>query len=112
MADGIGRIMGGRSYIGNGFVNTRKEDVQKEAQAQAPEIKQEAVDPNKVMDFLANNLLPVKPESKMVELAPDVAARAAESMASLERFISVASDEVGKDLALVLADEYSARFVK
>jgi len=112
MADSIGRIIGSGYGINNGFARQNKEDVQQEAQAQAPEVKQEAVDPSKVMAFLEANNIFVSAKSGVAVVEPDAKTknRVAASIADFERFMSVATEEVGDEsLALLLADAYSEK---
>ena len=112
MTNGIGRIFGGNNYGVGGYVPQRNEQTE-EKPAQAPVApKEQPVDPDRIMDLLsANALTPVKAEPKPVELSPEVAARAAASMADFERFYSIAAEEVGEDLASIVTDAYTEGFL-
>lgn len=70
MADGIGRIFGGNNYgVGSYGPQRKEESVDAQAQNQAQpqnNFEETQVDPNKVMDFLANNnyFMPVEVQAK------------------------------------------------
>ena len=113
MADGISRIMGGSSYGVGGYVPQRNEEKvdshEQQAQAQ-PNYEETQVDPNKVMDFLANNnyFMPVGVETKSVSEVGKVDAETEERIAGyMERFeeiYSVVETEFGAELAPAVMD--------
>ena len=113
MTDGIGRIFGGSSYGIGGYVpqnnNNTVEDEQQQAQAQ-PNYEETQVDPNKVMDFLANNnyFIPVGVESSSVAEIGAVDAETEERIAGyMERFeeiYAVVEQEFGAELAPAVMD--------
>ena len=114
MADGIGRIMGGSSYGVGGYVpqrNEEKVDSQEQQHAQAqPNYEETQVDPNKVMDFLANNnyFIPVGVESSSISGVGEVDAETEERIAGyMERFeeiYAVVEQEFGAELAPAVMD--------
>ena len=115
MADGIGRIFGGSSYGVGGYIPQRKEETVEtnEQQAQVQQNFQETqVDPNKVMDFLANNnyFMPVTVEAKPVANieAAEVDAETQDSIAGyMERFeeiYSVVENEFGAQISPAVMD--------
>ena len=112
MADGINRIGTGSSYGLGAFFN--KKEVKEEKQAQeAPVLPQTVdVDADKVMEFLsANNIfVPVKPETgvKLDKAAED---RIAGFMADFETMFAITEKEVGRELAPVILDAMSEKFV-
>ena len=114
MTDGIGRILGGSSYGVGGYVPQRKEnevnaEEQQQAQAQ-PNYEETQVDPNKVMDFLANNnyFIPVGVESGSIAGVGEVDAETEERIAGyMERFeeiYAVVEQEFGAELAPAVMD--------
>ena len=114
MTDGIGRIFGGNSYGVGGYVPQRKDEsadaqVQKQAQPQN-NFEETQVDPNKVMDFLAQNnyFMPVNVEAKPAAEAGKVDAETEERIAGyMERFeeiYSVVEQEFGIELAPAVMD--------
>ena len=110
MTDGINRIFGGNNYGVGGF-GARKQEEPKEAEVKeaVKDYKETQVDPSRVMDLLAANsnvLVGSTNKTNHIELDQATQDRIADSMKNFELFMSVASEEVGEDLALLLADEY------
>ena len=112
MTDGIGRIFGGNSYGVGGYVPQRHDAKEEETANQPvvqPELEQH-VDPEKVMELLANNNLFVQPKaSTPVELDPEVENRVIDAMERFEEVYAIIEDEVGPELAPLVADEYMNR---
>ena len=114
MTDGIGRIFGGSSYGVGGYVpqnNNNKVEDEEQQQAQAqPNYEETPVDPNKVMDFLANNnyFIPVGVESGSIAGVGEVDAETEERIAGyMERFeeiYAVVEQEFGAELAPAVMD--------
>ena len=110
MTDGINRIFGGNNYGVGGF-GARKQEEPKESEVKeaVKDYKETQVDPSRVMDLLAANsnvLVCSTNKTNHIELDQATQDRIADSMKNFELFMSVASEEVGEDLALLLADEY------
>ena len=108
MADGIGRIFGGSSYGVGGYVPQRKneeEAPEAQAQAKAQQVHEEIkVDPQRVMDFLANNnyFMPVteaKQASESKDIDAEVKSRIENSMQNFEFVFSVIEKEFGVERA-------------
>ena len=114
MADGIGRIFGGSSYGVGGYIpqnHEQKVNSEEQQQAQAQHNYEETqVDPNKVMDFLANNnyFMPVNVEAKPAAAVGGVDAETEERIAGyMERFeeiYAVVEQEFGAELAPAVMD--------
>ena len=104
MTDGIGRIFGGNSYGVGGYVPNRKEEEAPQnaaAQAPAPNYEETQVDPNKIMDFLANNNLFVAPAETTKAGSVDAATqeRISSYMENFEMIYGVIVEEFGEELA-------------
>lgn len=115
MADGIHGIgYGNTSGVGGGYIPRRKDnEVEGQAQNQAqvqPNYEETQVDPNKVMDFLANNnfFMPVEVEAKPAGNAGRVDAETQERIAGyMERFeeiYAIVEQEFGAELAPAVMD--------
>lgn len=109
MTDGIGRIFGGNSYGVGGYpLHRREEEAPQNAPAQAPaaDYEETQVDPNKVMEFMANNNLFVKPSGTTTppELDPECRERVANSMERFEVIYGLISEEFGEELAPAVMD--------
>ena len=115
MTDGINRISGGNSYSVGGYLHRSKgEETPQNEVAKAPvnNYEETQMDPSKVMDYLAANnffVAPAKEAAPAGQVDLVTQDRIANSMKDFELFMSVASEEVGEDLALLLADEYSLK---
>ena len=115
MADGIHGIgYGNTSGVGGGYIPQRKGnevDAEEQNQAQAqPNYEETQVDPNKVMDFLAQNnyFMPVQVEAQP---AGDVGAVDAETeeriagyMERFEQIYAIVEQEFGAELAPSVMD--------
>lgn len=115
MADGIHGIgYGNTSGVGGGYIPQRKgNDVEAEAQNQAQpqqNYEETQVDPNKVMDFLAQNnyFMPVQTEVNPAAEAGKVDAATEERIAGyMERFeqiYAIVEQEFGAELAPAVMD--------
>ena len=111
MTDGIGRIFGGNSYGVGGYVPNRKSEEQTSSEEQIFAQPQERteVDPNKVMEFLANNnffvdLTNAPAPAEGVETDPTVADRVAGYMENFEVIYGVIEQEFGPELAPAIMD--------
>ena len=114
MADSIGRIFGGgNSYGVGGYVPQRKNEgaENQENQAQVSANNSETqVDPQRVMDFLAQNnyFMPINVEAKPASEAGAVDAETEERIASyMERFeeiYAIIEQEFGPELAPAVMD--------
>ena len=114
MANNIGHISGYGNYGVGPYVPQRKgNDVEAEAQAQAQpqqNFEETQVDPNKVMDFLANNnyFIPVGVEKSSTAEIGGVDAETEERIAGyMERFeeiYAVVEQEFGAELAPAVMD--------
>ena len=115
MTDGVYGIgYGNTSGVGGGYVPQRKdEEVDSKAENQAqqqPNYEETQVDPNKVMDFLANNnyFMPVRAE---VKAAPEISTVDAETedriagyMERFEQIFGIVEEEFGTELAPSVMD--------
>lgn len=108
MTDGIGRIFGGSNYGVGGYVPQRKNEEAADAQTQAgnaqPQNEETKVDPQKVMDFLANNnyFMPVtdiKPAVEPEKADPELEDRIAGYMERFELIYAEFDDVFGPELA-------------
>ena len=113
MADGIGRIFGGNNYGVGGYGPQRKEesvDAQAQNQAQPQNNFEEThVDPNKVMEFLANNnyfvdMVKVPNPVTGVEPDPTLADRIDGYMQNFEAIYAIVEQEFGPELAPLVMD--------
>ena len=113
MADGIGRIFGGNNYGVGGFISQRKNEEGTDTQTQGsvqPNYEETQVDPNKVMDFLANNnyFIPVKVEANPVSgtesVDSDTEERIAAYMERFEQIYSIVEQEFGPELSPAVMD--------
>ena len=105
MTDGIGRIGTGNGYGINGFVPQRHEA--KEEVPEQPIVQQETeqVDPERVMDLLANKNIFVAPKtSAPAELSPAVKGRVEDAMARFEEIYAIVEQEFGPELASTVMD--------
>ncbi len=115
MADGIHGIgYGNTSGVGGGYIPQRKGnevDAKEQNQAQAqPNYEETQVDPNKVMDFLAQNnyFMPVQVEAQPAGEVGAVDAETEERIAGyMERFeeiYAIVEQEFGAELAPAVMD--------
>lgn len=109
MTSNIGPVSGGSNYGVNPYDYKRKEEeAPQNAPAQAPVDNHEEtqVDPNKVMEFMANNNLFVKPTGTTTppELDPECRERVANSMERFEVIYGLISEEFGEELAPAVMD--------
>ena len=103
MTDGIGRI-GGSNYGYVGFGPQKKEEETSQtgsANAQVNNYEETQVDPNKIMDFLANNNLFVAPAETTKAGSVDAATqeRISSYMENFEMIYGVIVEEFGEELA-------------
>ena len=110
MADAISNI-GGYGTYGVGYPQKRQEqDVQPDVkEGQQPDVKHEnaEVDPNKVMEFLANNNYFIAPKvdaPNVVELDADTQERIENYMESFEVIYGIVLEEFGEELAPAVMD--------
>ena len=104
MTDSIGRIFGGNSYGVGGYVPNRKEEEAPQnaaAQAPAQNYEETQVDPNKIMDFLANNNFFIAPVDSPKTTTVDAATqeRITGYMENFEMIYGVVVEEFGEELA-------------
>ncbi len=112
MTDGIGRIFGGNNYGVGGYVPQRKGEEMPETENQQQLVnnfEETQVDPNKVMDFLAQNNMFVNLTNAParvpgVETDPTVADRVAGYMENFEAMYAVVENEFGAELAPAVMD--------
>lgn len=114
MADGIGRIFGGgNSYGVGGYVPQRKNEgaENQENQTQVPVNNSETqVDPQRVMDFLAQNnyFMPINVEANPATEAGSVDKETEERISSymqdFEKIYSIIEQEFGAELAPAVMD--------
>ena len=109
MTDGIGRIFGGNSYGVGGYVPQRKEQAHEEAVAQ-PQVtnhEETQVDPNKVMEFMANNnffVAPADAATVPTELDAETQDRISGYMERFEMIYGIVQEEFGEELAPAVMD--------
>ena len=109
MADGIGRIGGNNYGYSFGFSRQGEESSERQdAGTVVNNVEVTPLDPSKVMEYMtSNNVFVALPDAPKVGVLDDATkGRIADSMKDFELFMSVATDEVGENLALLLADEY------
>ena len=110
MADGVYGIgYGNTSGVGGGYIPHRKteeNETKSENQAQQqPNYEETQVDPNKVMDFLANNnffipaVADVAPAQEVNGVDAETEDRIAGYMERFEQIFSIVEDEFGSELA-------------
>ena len=114
MADGIGRIFGGgNSYGVGGYVPQRKNEgaENQENQTQVPVNNSETqVDPQRVMDFLAQNnyFMPinveVNPATEAGSVDKETEERISSYMQDFEKIYSIIEQEFGAELAPAVMD--------
>ncbi len=114
MADGIHGIgYGNTSGIGGGYLPQRKgQDVDANAEKQAqPQINYEEtqVDPNKVMDFLANNNYFISgaetaPATDVTSVDSETEDRVAGYMERFEQIFAIVEEEFGSEMAPAVMD--------
>ena len=111
MTDGIGRIFGGNNYGVGGYVPQGKGNAPEEEVPQAPVNNYEdtQVDPNKVMEFLAQNNYFVnitnapEPVNGVVP-DPGLPDRVAGYMEHFEQIYAIVEQEFGPELAPIVMD--------
>lgn len=108
MTNNIVRITGGGPNYNFGLGAKKQEEnqdvnVNEQVAKKQPETQ---VDPNRVMELMANNNLYVGATNKTnhIELDQPTKSRIADSMKAFEAFMLAAEEEVGFDNALLLAD--------
>lgn len=110
MADGIGRIIGGSSYGVGGYIPHRKQEesvdvqAQDNAQAQQQNESQQQIDPNKIMEFLAQNNYFMPPVTEVSstglnDVNVEQENRIAGYMEMFELIYSIIETEFGSELA-------------
>ena len=104
MTDGIGRIFGGNSYGVGGYMPNRKGEEAPQNAAENAVVQnynETQVDPNKIMDFLANTNFFVAPveTAKTNELDAATQDRIAGYMENFEMIYGVIVEEFGEELA-------------
>lgn len=115
MADGIHGIgYGNTSGVGGGYIPQRKGnevDAKEQNQAQAqPNYEETQVDPNKVMDFLAQNnyFMPVQvdaqPAGEVGAVDAETEERIAGYMERFEEIYAIVEQEFGAELAPAVMD--------
>ena len=110
MTNGIGPINGGNNYgVGNGYVPPRNDSEEDVPQAPVNNYDDTQVDPNKVMEFLANNnyfvnLTNAAEPVDGVEPDPGLSDRVAGYMENFELIYSIVEQEFGPELAPIVMD--------
>lgn len=112
MTDGIGRIFGGNSYGVGGYVPNRKNEENPETKAEGQQVnnfEETQVDPNKILDFMANNnyfvdVAKAPAPVNGVETDPTVADRVAGYMENFEIIYGIVEEEFGAELAPTVMD--------
>ena len=105
MTDGIGRIFGGNSYNLGGYVPQRKDGQAAEAQKEVSTIKENPVDPSKVMDFLSNNnIVPAARVNSKPEISAETQDRIASYMENFEMIYGIIVEEFGEENAPMVMD--------
>ena len=112
MTDGIGRIYGGNNYGVGGYVPNRKNEENPEAKADGQPVKnfeETQVDPNKILEFMANNnyfvdIAKTPAQVDGVETDPTVADRVAGYMENFEIIYGIIEQEFGPELAPTVMD--------
>lgn len=108
MTNNIGRIFGGSNYGVGGYVpqqkNNNEENVKEQPQQNA-QLNETQVDPNKVMEFLANNNYFVEPaKTETAEIDVETEERITDSMAKFEAIYAVVEQEFGRENAPMVMD--------
>ena len=113
MADGIGNVSGYGYGIGGFMPRAKKDEVEKNEQQQAAVADnrpaETQVDPNKVMEFLANNnYFVAAPKANVVSGTNEVDAatqdRVAGYMEQFEMIYGIVQEEFGEELAPAVMD--------
>lgn len=112
MTDGIGRIFGGNSYGVGGYVPNRKNEENTETETDGQLVnnyKETQVDPNKILEFMANNnyfvdIANTPAQVDGVETDPTVADRVAGYMENFEIIYGIVEEEFGPELAPFVMD--------
>ena len=106
MADGINRIgAGSDGYVGFGPQKRQEEATQNsQTQQQAVNYTETQVDPSKVMDFMANNVLISQKPGVQADLDVATKERVEDYMAQFENYYALIVDEFGEENAPMVMD--------